>query len=173
MEGSLQGSQQPVLIYSPGLVCTVPPSAGFLFAGFASVFSLKLSSWGHVKVKPPLSGKLWKLGCAVSAFEPSLVGSSSAGGRQTWTENLQPALLPGCASTELLCDRLSCSSQPAVLCRVNGGCYVGKLGIFWLLLEFTKRLHLEPTFVIRCDFMGRYCLVMQRAWDSSWHSNRG
>lgn len=44
MEGSLQGSQQPVLIYSPGLVCTVPPSAGFLFAGFASVFSLKLSS---------------------------------------------------------------------------------------------------------------------------------
>lgn len=71
MEGSLQGSQQPVLIYSPGLVvCTVPPSAGFLFAGFASVFSLKLSSWGHVKVKPPLSGKLWKLGCAVSAFEP-------------------------------------------------------------------------------------------------------
>lgn len=66
--------------------------------------------------------------------------------------------LPCCpavpALSWLLCDKLSCSSQPASHCSVNGGCCRGKLGIFLLLLQFTKRLHLEPTFLIPCDFVG-------------------
>lgn len=90
MEGLLQGSQQPGLIFSPSLVCALPPSIRFPFPGLASCSLTQVTQHsclrGHVKghhTLPSLQGKLQNLGSAVAAFKPSAPESdSSSAGRK-------------------------------------------------------------------------------------------
>lgn len=150
MEGFLQGSQQPGLIYSPSrAVCAVPPCARFLSPRLASCWLTRVSqcscSEGHVKGKPALtqsSAKDANTGEGCGCFHTLSPGSgTSPAGRKVgvgcvfWgicqpalPPAVSPRLPPALEQGSLLLQRRHCqswgklSSFPPFMLFLPAGC---------------------------------------------------